>query len=467
VPKALGLERRVRAHEKIKGISPNPVRHTVCASASSSHLTQIELARSPAVCYDRGMAGRKRPKIQEKDVTGLKYFDKLAPLLERLHGAGCERDKAGNRQLFFDQLCLLQLLFLFNPIVSSLRAIEQASELKKVQKRLGCGRASLGSLAEASRVFDADLLREVIAELGKELEPIGRDPRLKDIPQLLTLVDGTLLDALPALASASLLKSQTGCGFVKWRLHTHFEVDRYVPTRIDVTRNGGGDADERSVLERAIEADRCYVMDRGYAKFSLFNRIHAARSSYVCRIRDNSNFTVLEERPLSHAARAAHVVQDSIIAIGETSKAEARPDHRIRLVVVKTAPHVKRGKWNGGGSTGPGNDGYLRIATDLLEVPAEVIALMFQFRWSIELFFRFFKHVLGCRHLLSHDENGIEIQTYCAVIACMLISLWTGRKPTLRTYEMVCYYFIGLADEEELLAHIQKLQKHDAAPRLV
>jgi len=51
------------------------------------------------------------------------------------------------------------------------------------------------------------------------------------------------------------------------------------------------------------------------------------------------------------------------------------------------------------------------------------------------------KHTLGCRSLLSRDPVGIEIQTYCAIIACMLISLWTGRKPTLRTYEMICYYF--------------------------
>jgi len=70
---------------------------------------------------------------------------------------------------------------------------------------------------------------------------------------------------------------------------------------------------------------------------------------------------------------------------------------------------------------------------------------------------RFFKHVLGCRHLLSHCENGIEIQTYLGIIACLLISLWTGKKPTLRTYEMICFYFTGLADEEELLAHIEKL----------
>ena len=45
-------------------------------------------------------------------------------------------------------------------------------------------------------------------------------------------------------------------------------------------------------------------------------------------------------------------------------------------------------------------------------------------------------------------------------IACMLISLWTGRKPTLRTYEMICHYFSGLAEEDELLAHLAKLQAH-------
>jgi len=143
--------------------------------------------------------------------------------------------------------------------------------------------------------------------------------------------------------------------------------------------------------------------------------------------------------------------------LGDTGKADARPDHSIRLVVVKTTPHEKRG-----GAAGPANNGQLLIATNLLDLPAWIIALIYRYRWTIEIFFRFFKHVLGCRHLLSHDPVGIEIQTYCAIIACMLISLWTGRKPTLRTYEMICHYFTGLAEEDELLAHLAKLQKQDA-----
>jgi hypothetical protein len=406
------------------------------------------------------MANKKRKKVREQDVTGLKYFDRLAPLLARLHDVGCTRDKAGNRQLHFDQYCLLILLYLFNPVVTSLRSLQQASELAKVQKRLGCPRAALGSLSEAATVFEPERLQAIIAELGAELQPLGRDARLKDVQQTLTLVDGTLLTALPKLMEASWRKATTGSGLVKWRLHTHFEVERYVPTRIEVTPDGGGEHDERAVLERLIEPDRLYVMDRGYAKFALFNRIVGAKSSYVCRLRDNSTYEVLEERPLTEADRAAGVLSDQVVRF-TNGKTDARPDHPLRLVCIATNPHTSRGKYRGG-STGADSDGILRIATNLLDPPAEIIGLIFRFRWTIEIFFRFFKHVLGCRHLLSHDPNGIEIQTYCAIIACMLISLATGRKPTLRTYEMICFYFCGLASEAEVLAHLAKLQRHEA-----
>jgi hypothetical protein len=352
------------------------------------------------------------------------------------------------------------LMALFNPIVDSLRGLEQATKLNKVQQRLGVERMSIASLSEAAHLFDAEALKPVIQELGEELQPLGRDPRLADVQHTLTLVDGTLLTALPKIVQAVLLKEQKDSALVKWRLHTQFEVQRYVPTRIDVTPDGGGQYDERAVMETTIEANRCYVMDRGYAKFALFNKIHDAPGSYVCRVRDNSAYQVIEERPLTDADRAANVTRDVTVEMGATSKEDARPNHTIRLVIVKIQPHVKRGKYKGG-SNGPGSDGYLRIATDLLDVPAEIIALIYQYRWSIEIFFRFFKQLLGCRHLFFHHENGIQLQVYCAIIASMLFCLWTGRKPSKRTFEMVCYYFLGLASEEELLNHLGELPEQE------
>jgi len=408
------------------------------------------------------MAGKHREKIRDEDITGLKYFDKLRPLLNRLHDVGCQRDKAGNRNLHMDEYCLLVLLFLFNPVARSLRALQQASELRKVQRKLGCLRASLGSLSEATDIFEPERLKEIIAELGAQLQSVAKDPRLQDVRQIVTLVDGTLLKGLPILAEAALIDPRAAKAKAKWRLHTQFDLERGVPIRIDLTEgNAGGQADEKAVLQGALDKGHCYVADRGYAKFALFNAIVASESSYVCRLRDNSRYVVEENRPLATEDIEAGIILDAMVCLGEYKGAKDRPDHPLRLVVVKTTPHEKRAR-SGGGSTGPASNGLLLIATNLLDQPAWIIALLYRYRWTIEIFFRFFKHTLGCRSLLSHDAVGIEIQTYCAIIACMLISLWTGRKPTLRTYEMICYYFTGLAEEDELLAHLAKLPSHTA-----
>lgn len=400
----------------------------------------------------------RQARIRETDIGGLKYFRKLRPLFDRLHEVGCARDSAGNRSLHFDQYCCLVMLYMFNPIVSSLRAIQQASELRNVQRRLGCQRASLGSLSESARIFDPDLLQGIVQELGQQLMPIARDPRLAEVGHLVTLVDGTLLKALPRIARAMWLTTRTGTVHHAWRLHTHFELDKSVPVRMELTNGcNSGDSEERQVLRKALQPDRCYVMDRGYAAFTLFNEINAIASSYVCRVRDNSSYEVAEDRPPGDEDLEAGVISDQIVTLGTSSRRP--PDHPVRLVCVRSRPHEKRSNRKGNTGAGP-SDGILRIATNLTDVPAGVIALLYHYRYTIEVFFRFFKHVLGCRHLLSDSQRGIEIQTYCAIIACMLISLYTGRKPTLRTYEMVCCYFIGLADEEELLGHIARLKPH-------
>jgi hypothetical protein len=400
----------------------------------------------------------EREPIGEKDVVGLKYFRKLWPLFERLHEVGCQRDKAGNRELFMDQYCALVLLFLFNPCLRSLRALQQASELGNVQRKLRCGRASLGSLSEATDVFDPERLREIIGELAAQVEPT-RSVGGKHLQQALTAVDGSVVKTLSTIAQASYLKNSHGENKSAWRLHTHFDVDRLVPTRIDVTGGkNSGKSDEKNVLRTRLAADHCYVMDRWFAQFKLFNDVHAIGSSYVCRVRDNSRYDVIEARPLSNEAITAGLLSDEIVELGAgTNPKSPSPTHPLRLIQIRTTPSSPRGK-SPGGKTGPPSDGVLRIATNLVDVPAETVAEIYRQRWTIELFFRFFKHVLGCRHLLSTSRRGVEIQAYCAIIACLLLALWTSGKPTLRTFEMVCLYLQGWADQEELLAHLKKLK---------
>jgi hypothetical protein len=326
------------------------------------------------------MAKHQTNPLKCRDIQGLKYLDRLLPLLDQLHEVGCQRDKAGNRSLHYDQYCLLVLLYLFNPLVRSLRGLQQASTLTNVQRKLGCSRASLGSLSEAVEVFDPQRLCAIIETLAAEIKPV-RDVRNGHLTQKLMAVDGSVVKTLKSIAEAAFMNDKNGGSHSGWRLHTHFDIDRHVPSRIEVSPgSNSGHNDEKNRLRKALQPDHCYVLDRWYAQFTLWNDIVAAESSYVCRIRDNSNLSLItEERAVSPEATAAGVLCDSVVDIGVNSKRQARPTHKVRVIQVKCEPHTKRGGRKGG-TAGPPSDGVLRIATNLLDVPAEIIADIYKHR---------------------------------------------------------------------------------------
>ncbi len=385
---------------------------------------------------------KRKPEITERDVKSLKYFALINPLLEGLHECGTQRDAAGNRILHYDQYCSLVLLFYFNPIVDSLRGIQQASQLGKIQKNLGCSRASLGSLSEAARVFDSKLLRDLIPELAAKVLPTAHGKDAKALQGLIA-VDGSLLPALPKMVWALWVDDDHRAA----KMHVHFDVFRGIPADVTVTHGSGS---EREQLRKMLQPGRVYVVDRGYEEYQLFQDIVDAGSSFIARVQDSVAYTVLEERPLTKEARAAGVVSDVIVKRLGTDHHKNVLKQKVRIVKVQTDKLDSNGKPN-----------VLVLVTNLLDLPADLVALGYKYRWAVELFFRWLKCILGCRHLLANNVNGVEIQVYLGIIASLLISLWTGKKPTKRTLEMVQFYFSGLATWEELQAHIEKLKKHD------
>ena len=142
---------------------------------------------------------KAKPAIEPSDIQGLKYFDKLKPSLARLHEVGAERDTANNRDLHMDQYCLLVLMWMFSPILTSMQALQQASELDKVQKKLGVGRASLGSLSESVSVFDPEPLKQIAAELADQIPQPGQG-RFDSIGKTMTAVDGSVVDTIVRVA---------------------------------------------------------------------------------------------------------------------------------------------------------------------------------------------------------------------------------------------------------------------------
>jgi hypothetical protein len=383
------------------------------------------------------MPRTRKPILSDKNIQGLKYFDRLQPLFASLHDIGV--DPSGNRRLHYDQYGSLILLFFFNPTLTSLRSLQQASCLEKVQKKLGCPRTSLGALSAAARAFDAEPLQRIIGELAQQALPLqsGKDA---EILRGLTAVDGSLLPALPKMAWALWLDEKHRAA----KLHLHFDVFKGVPCYATVT---DGNGNEKKQLRAALQNGRLYVIDRGYAEYQLFQDIHDAKSSFIGRIRDNAVYKLVEERPLSDEARKAGVVRDVVAWLGCEQSGEVFKQP-LRVVWVDTGKKDSQGRPE-----------ILLLASDLMDVDAAWIALGYKFRWTVELFFRWFKCILGCQHLLSTCQNGVTIQVYLALIASLLVTLWTGHKATKRTFEMLCLYFAGWANEDELQAHVRSLSE--------
>jgi hypothetical protein len=374
-------------------------------------------------------------------VHGRKYWQTLRPLLDHLHEVGTASDRAGNREFFCDEYLGLLLLYFFNPTLTSLRALQQASELPQVNHRFGIPRVSLGSLSAAARDFDATAVRAVVVELAGRALPLtaGREAAAL---RGLTAVDGSILPALPEMAWALWQDDAHRAA----KLHLAFDVLKGVPADADVTPAASSEPDR---LRAMLQPGRLYVLDRGYAGFALFADILAAGSSFVARVKDTTAFAVAAEQSVTDEARSAGVVRDVVVARLGTDHHKDHLKRPVRLVVVRRR-------------TADGHDEALWLATDRLDLPADLVALAYRYRWTIELFFRWLKCVLGCRHLLARNANGVALQVYVALIVSLLITLWTGRKPTKRTLEMVQLYLQGWARREDVARHLERLARMDA-----
>lgn len=387
------------------------------------------------------MAGRRVKERDEIVLQGTRLVRRMRHLLERLHGAGTARDKAGNRQLFFDDYMCLLLVYFFTPAIDSLRALQQVSGWDQSRQKLGIRRTSLGSLSEAARVFDAQLLEPILQELVGELVPL-KTGREAEALKGLTAVDGSVFPALSRMAWA-LWQDADHCGV---KLHLHFDVLKAAPCQLAVTPAA---CSEPAQLTHMLQPGRLYVLDRGYASFELFRDTLAAGSSIVARVKHDIALHVQEERSLSDAARQAGVVRDVILKRLGADKHKDVVGRPMRLVIVRTQD--RDGKLT-----------ELWLVTDRLDLDADLVALAYKYRWTIELFFRWLKCVLGARHLVAENPNGVLLQMYAALIVCLLIQLRVGRKPTKRIFEAIQFYLLGWVSDEELDQHLTRLERLSA-----
>jgi DDE family transposase len=368
-------------------------------------------------------------ELKENELRNWKLLAQFRRRLEAHLPAAPKRPSEADprRQVLAEDYFCLLLFGLFNPALKSMRSLCRASA-RFEKMRPVCSRAiAPASFSEAQHVFAPEVLAEVLRELAQQAK--GRvefgDARVRQAVQALTLVDATVLRALNRMAWAP--ASGHGCAI---KLHLHFSVFDQIPEDWTITP---GKVCERKIWKGKARPGMFYVADRLYGDDQRFlGKLQEQGTDFVMRLPANVwRVPVRTPRVLTPADRAAGVVSDRFEQLG----------------VRENGPVIRVVEIHAGGK-------ILILITNRQDLPAEMIGLIYHYRWQIELFFKWFKTILGNRHWLAESSRGVAIQLYSALIATLLLILLTGQRPNKRQMEAIHLYFMGFASEEELLREL-------------
>jgi hypothetical protein len=378
-------------------------------------------------------AKTKTKVIEEKDLSNFRLVEDFARRLETFEGKAVGTFADPRRLLGQGDYLSLLLFGLLNPVLDSMRGLCAASSLGRLRDDLGVRRVSLGSFSEFQAVIDPSLLEKVLAGLVEEQRRVSRaDSALKPRDQsLLMAVDSTVWKVLPRMAWAY-WRHQNGAQNAV-RLHVKFNV--HDDAAVEATLAGAKSC-ERAVLLQSAKAGEFYVGDRYYgANLGGFEALRARGCAFIFRLQDDVIFeSAAPEYELSAADRAAGVVFDGRVHLGRGKK---HPPVRLVRIVID------------------GGDLLLVTTQKPEDFSAELVAATYRKRWQIEMFFKWLKCILGCRHWFAESERGVRVQIYCALIAALLLARSVGRRPGKRIMEMLAFYMSGYASLEELMAAIE------------
>jgi hypothetical protein len=366
----------------------------------------------------------KNSQVKLKDLKGFKLIKRFRKILKKtkstspLHPSELDPRRKLSQNDYFS-------LFLFtylNPVLKSMRGLCAASNIEKIKEKVCSNSVSLGTFSEAQSIFDPELLLSVIQTLAAQFQPAFADKRILDICKEFVAVDGTLIRALPRMSWALWQDDDHRSA----KLHLHYSVIRQTVINASVT---DANSCERAELAKLIEKDFLYTADRYYGgDYSFFENFGNKDAYFVIRIRNNAVIDELKSFPITEDDRKVGVVWDKKIHLDEKN-----PKGPYRAILVKT--------W----------DKELLILTNLWDIPAELISIIYLHRWKVEDIFKWIKCNLQCRHLLAESREGVTIQIYLAIIASLLLFLALGHRPTKREMELIDMFSIGWANLDELL----------------
>lgn len=311
-------------------------------------------------------------------------------------------DKYHKRFTSWNQL--ITMVFAHLSGAPSLRIMEAAYNSQALHHyHLGTGAVHRSTLADANAKRSpapfAAAARALMAQAPRRLR--------RDGEPLLYLLDST---SIP-------LK---GFGFDAWtganrsartqglKLHVLYDLGAQAPVHHRLSAANVNDVTAAAPIP--IEAQACYVFDKGYCDYNWWADIDAQDARFVTRFKRNAALVVEAPRPLAEADRET-IRADEIVRFAHPAP---RGGKRNRYTQVLRRITVAR----------PDKATALVLATNDFKAPATAIAERYKYRWRIELFFKWIKQHLKIKQWLGRSENAVKIQILCALIAYLLLALY-------------------------------------------
>ena len=399
-----------------------------------------------------------------EQVIGGKYVQILQKELDKLR----ESDPHGNKELFLDDVFIVYILAFFNATVRSLRTIEDFSQTVQLQRHLSITKICKSTLSDFNKLVDPERLMPIITVLRERLEQqqqaqqggrAGSKGGLEELLKNAVAVDGSFL---PALAEVSWAVAAANGHTTKHkaRLDVHLSVSSWIPEAIVVPEDGQSEA---NCAKAHLQAGKLYIYDRGYTSFELLAAHYQeqpgetlAKSQFVMRFKavgaNSSELTEASERPLSEEDRAAGVISDRVGYFSSSSAQRGGiSQFPLREVVIAYQEN--------------GKEKTLRLITNLMDVSAANIGLIYRFRWQVELFFRWLKCFAGFGHLISHSRQGVLTHFYVTVIGIMLMYLHTGFRPSKYMFALLGQVALGMATLEEIVPILRERERRKELDR--
>ena len=260
-------------------------------------------------------------------------------------------------------------------------------------------------------------------------------------------VDGSFFRLAADVAWAVRHGTNRGGKRASARLDVHLDVATWLPEVIDVC---GAETSEAASACRHIRPGAIHVYDRGIFSFALIEAQVQVDAFFVHRVREagerSPQFVPTQEQPPTAADGAAGVLADrrGYLAGSEHRKA---PAVLLREVLLH-APDE------------PG--GQVRLLTNLLDLPAPLLGLIYRHRWQVELFFRWLKVYAHFEHLISQSRTGILLSFYVAVIGVLLMYLFSNAKPSKYAFNLLSLVARGAATLAEIAPILQERERRIA-----